>query len=155
MNTIPLRVSPIDRDIAIHPIEPPEKRGMIHVPDSVSAKTKINQGIIVEFGPKCVRDGLEIGDHVVFNGYTGDQVTLEDGGQFFIIPEKLIVCKLNETGIRLFDSETVKKIIEERIGEMKLNYYFGDLDSDKILDTLSSDLIDRINFFTTSDQFEF
>ena len=110
------RLVPLGNDVILHPIERTKKIGSIYIPNP--EKTKVNQGIIVAMGPKAKED-LDLGDHVLFNGYSGDMITLAESGKFYVIPDSHIVAKMEQTEVRIVTTEAVKELIVARIGEMK------------------------------------
>ena len=110
------RLVPLGNDVILHPIERAKKIGSIYIPNP--ERTKVNQGIVVAMGPK-VKEDLGIGDHVLFNGFSGDQVTLAESGKFYVIPDSHIVAKMEETKVRIITTEAVKELIRARVGEMK------------------------------------
>src|SRR5215203_7059395 len=66
--------------------------GRIIIPEE--ARDRCDQGIVKYIGPE-VRD-LKIGDYVLFSGYSGDMVRLEDEGKLIIMPETQVQCVLLE-----------------------------------------------------------
>jgi len=144
---------PIGNDVIIHPIEHQEMIGSLYIPDP--AKKRINQGIIVAKGPACKDTDVEIADHVLFSGYTGDQVTLEESGQFYVIPETHVIAVLGKSNVRLMDTETIKRIIQERFGEKSVVAAGSMINSQEFLKGLEQDLLDRIDTFIIAEGFEF
>lgn len=72
--------------VGIEPIFDPDKIGSIYVPDQ--AKERCDQGIIKYIGGDC--QYVKIGDHVLFSGYSGTLIRLEDEGLLIILPEEFI-----------------------------------------------------------------
>ena len=144
-------LTPIGDDCIIHPFEYPTKIGSIWVPDRT--RKRANQGIIIAKGP-LVSDDLDTADHVFFNGYTGDQLAFEDHGKFFVIPESHIICKVNKSTVVLMDTETVKRIIQERMGELTSQWISGKIDTLTIAEVEKS-LLDRIDTITIAEDWEF
>lgn len=82
------------RKVAIEPIYDPDKIGSIWIPDQ--AKMRCDQGIVKYVGAKVKE--VEIGDYVIFSGYSGTNVEIEGEGRLIIMLEKFIVCKLYPPG---------------------------------------------------------
>ncbi|MEE8113071.1 MAG: co-chaperone GroES [Nitrososphaerales archaeon] len=150
-----LFLRPIGNDVLIHPFEYPAKIGRIYVPDR--SKKRVNQGIVIAKGPACQDDDVEVTDQVFFSGYTGDQISSEEFGKIFVVPETHIIAVVNpDNPIRLMDSETVKRIISERFGELRTKYegegaYIYHEDLDKV----ERNLLDRIDTLTIAEDWEF
>jgi len=145
---------PIGNDVILHPIEPESKIGSLYVLDP--SKKRVNQGIVIAKGPACEYDDIRVADHVLFNGYTGDKIAIDEMGVFFAVPETHLVAKIEHSGVVLMDTETVKRIIQERFGELKTRYegepayiYHEDID------TVEKDLLDRIDTITIAEGWEF
>lgn len=80
-------------NIAVVPIFDPDlSPGGIIIPDM--AKERCDQGIVKYVGPKTKI--LKAGDYVIFSGYTGTMVRIEDEGRLIIMPEKFVVAQLPE-----------------------------------------------------------
>jgi len=148
---MPTFLDPIGNDVIIHPFEYPEKIGLLYVPDP--SKKRVNQGIIIAKGP-LVSDDLDTADHVFFNGYTGDKLVLEESGEFFVIPESHIICKARNSKVVLMDTETVKRIIGERFGELRSSVVTVD-DAEIFLDHAEKSLLDRIDTINVAEGWEF
>ncbi len=150
------KLRPIRNDVLVHPFDKPSKIGSIHVPDQEQRRHRTNNGIVVSLGPLC-SDDLSIGDHVLFNGYSGDKVTVENG-IFFLVPESHVIGKVLDSKVKLMDSETVKRLISERLGEdlMKLDPQFGvNKVVRNILSQFSDSLYERLDSFIQSEGMEF
>lgn len=90
-------------NIAIEPIFDPDMTpsGLLYVPDQ--AKERCDQGIVKYAGidsineetghPTFVGD-IEPGDYVLFSGWAGTLVELEDEGLVIILPASFVVCKI-------------------------------------------------------------
>ena len=145
------RLVPLGNDVILHPIERPKKIGNIYIPNP--ERTKVNQGIVVAMGPK-VKEDLDLGDHVLFNGYSGDQVTLVDSGKFYVIPDSHIVAKLEETKVRIVTTEAVKELIKARVGELrsKNSHFFA---AKRVSIDIESDLLDRLDSLPLAEGFIF
>lgn len=149
------KVKPIRNDVLVHPIDDPDRTsGKIHVPDSVKRSRRTKQGIAVSLGPDCHGD-ISPGDHVLFNPYSGDKVALQTGGIFYFVPESHIVCVIQESDVVLMDTETMKRIISERFGEL-MSKFQGDEYSEegRRLYSIEASLIDRIDSITIAEGFE-
>ena len=152
---MPIFQIPIGNDCIIHPFKYPEKIGLLHVPDR--SKKRTNQGIIIAKGP-LVSDDLDTADHVFFNGYTGDQIAIEGGGRFFVIPEPHIICRVRNSKVVLMDTVTVKRIIGERFGELHSSVSYSFASGSKIIVTLEDieqSLLDRIESITVAEGWDF
>jgi hypothetical protein len=76
--------------IACTPIFDPDKHGSLWIPEQ--AKERCDQGIVKYVGPEC--NYVRPGDYVLFSGYTGTLVQLEDEGLLIIFPEEFATCKI-------------------------------------------------------------
>jgi len=148
---VPTFPIPLGDDVIIHPIKYPEKIGHLYVPDR--SKKRTNQGIIIAKGP-LVSDDVDTADHVFFNGYTGDTIVLEDSGKFFVIPESHLICRVRNSKVVIIDTQTVKRIIQERFGELRSTVVSID-DSDMFLDHAEQSLLDRIDSISIAEGWEF
>lgn len=154
MPTFPL---PLGNDVIIHPFEFPAKIGSIYIPET--AKKRVNQGIIIAKGP-LVSDDVDTADHVFFNGYTGDKLVFEDSSEFYVIPESHLICKVKQSKVTIMDTETIKRIISERFGELRSRNDLRDwpLASDEweeILNPIEESLLDRIDALAIAEGWEF
>ena len=154
MPTFPL---PLGNDVIIHPFEFPAKIGSIYIPET--AKKRVNQGIIIAKGP-LVSDDVDTADHVFFNGYTGDKLVFEDSSEFYVIPESHLICKVKQSNVMIMDTETIKRIISERFGELRSRNDLRDwpLASDEwqeILNPIEESLLDRIDALAIAEGWEF
>ena len=135
-------------NVAIVPIEDDEMRGSLYIPDQ--AKQKVDQGVIVYKGPDVVE--LRVGQHVLFSGYTGDKISVEDDGIYYIIPEDYIIAVLidDDRGV-LFPLGVVRDIIRERLGELNQSYP----EDAEIHSMVCTALNDRFDTYITDKGFEF
>ena len=78
--------------VAVEPLFEPDQIGSIIIPDQ--AKARANQGIVKYIGPEVTE--LEVGDHVLFSGYTGTTVRLEGEGALIIMPQEFIQCAIKD-----------------------------------------------------------
>ena len=76
--------------VAVEPIFDPDKIGSIYIPSS--AKERCDQGIVKYVGSKV--KWLEVGDYVLFSGYSGTLVNLEGEGRLIILPEAFVIAKI-------------------------------------------------------------
>lgn len=79
--------------VAIEPVYESDMTpsGLLYVPDI--AKTRVVQGIVKYIGSKVTE--LEIGDYVLFGGYSGSLIFLQDEGRTIIIDEKFVIAKID------------------------------------------------------------
>lgn len=135
-------------NVAIVPIEDDEKRGSLYIPEQ--AQQRVDQGVIVYKGPDVKE--LEIGQHVLFSGYTGDKISIEDDGIYFIIPEDYIIAIIIDDGASLIlPVGTIKGIIKARLGEWT-NKSPEDISPIK---AFAEDIMDRLDSYITDAGFEF
>ena len=140
---MPSTIKVLNQNVLIHPIEAPDKIGRIYIPET--SRRRVNQGIIVALGRNV--ESLEVGDHVMFSGYTGDKITIADGGIFHVAHESHIDCVLVDSDVVLMSTEQVKEIVRRRFGELKQtgwNY-----------DEVEQSLLDRIDTWTIAEGMEF
>jgi co-chaperonin GroES (HSP10) len=84
----------IGRDkVAVIPMHDPDMIGHIIVPDI--AKERVDQGIIKYVGENVGPD-FKIGMHVLFSGYSGTLVNIEDEGSLIILHKDFITAELPE-----------------------------------------------------------
>ncbi len=153
---MPIFPIPIGDDVIIRPFEYSAKIGSLYAPDQ--AKRRVNQGIVIAKGP-LVSDDIDTADHVFFSGYTGDKIALEESGEFFVIPESHLICKVLNSTVVLMDTETVKRIIQERFGELRsmppdTRVEIDPRDHDPLGD-IESSLLDRIDTISIAEGWEF
>lgn len=79
-------------NIAAIPIFDPDQIGSIIVP--AQAKERCDQGIVKYIGPE-VKD-IKIGDYVLFSGYNGTLLDVEDEGQLILMPEEFVTAVIEE-----------------------------------------------------------
>lgn len=79
--------------VAIIPLENPERsKGGIIIPNT--AQHRVVQGVVVEIGIG-VRE-IKRGMHVVFSGYAGTHIPVENEGIYYIMPEDAIAAVIYE-----------------------------------------------------------
>lgn len=102
----------------------------LEVPDD--AKERSDQGIVKYVGP-AVKD-VKIGDHVLFGGYTGTTVLMEDEGAMVILREDFVIAILDSPdtvvpGLYLYDGSdyfpTTYEIAIQLMAEAMGNSAFG------------------------------
>lgn len=81
--------------IACVPIFDPDKIGHIYVPDM--AKERADQGIVKYIGPKV--EWIKPGDYILFSGYTGTLVKLEDEGLLILLPEDFVTARIDDVPV--------------------------------------------------------
>jgi len=155
---MPTFLLPIGDDVIIHPLDRATKVGSIYLTDKTRLEKRTNQGIIIAKGP-LVSNDLDTADHVFFNGYSGDKLAFKDHGEFFVIPESHVICKVQNSTVVLMDTETVRRVIQERFGEV----HHRELESHSTegkkvsywLKRIERDLLDRIDTITIAEGWEF
>lgn len=107
--------------IAVIPISDPDMVGSLHIP--FQAKQRVDQGIVKYRGPKCKH--LRVGMHVLFSGYTGTKIAVEDEGELYIMREPDVVALIDdEEATTAFPLVKIIDIISQTEGEMLQR--FGD-----------------------------
>jgi co-chaperonin GroES (HSP10) len=147
-----MKLKPIAGKILVHPIEvsPFMSSGLIKPDMQRTERTK--QGIVIGKGPLC-SDDIEIADHVLFNPYSGDEIALGSGGFYFLIPEEHIIAIRLDSDVVLMDTETVKRLLNERKGEV-LQKYMDDVEKTRIASEIFESIIDRVNSITRAEAFQ-
>lgn len=112
MPLIPLR----DR-VYIIPLNDPDRVGSLYIPEN--AKQRVDQGIVRYRGDACLE--VRAGDHVIFSGYSGDQIITEEDGLLYVMREDDIIA-LYEPGEPqvVFTSDQAMSFIDKVAGEMVL-----------------------------------
>lgn len=81
-------ISMIEDKVAVIPLFDPDKsKGGIWIPEM--AKDRCDQGIVKYVGPLCKY--TKPGDYVLFSGYTGTALQIEDEGVLIIMREEGVV----------------------------------------------------------------
>lgn len=75
--------------VALIPIQDPEHVGRIIIPDM--AKQRTDQGIVKYIGPEC--DDFQPGQYVIFNGYSGTILNVQDPDRPSAPLERLIIVR--------------------------------------------------------------
>lgn len=79
----------IGRNIAVEPrFDANVSPGGIIIPEM--AQERCDQGIVKYIGPDVI--DIKVGDYVLFSGYTGTNVRLEDEGILIILNEEFVTC---------------------------------------------------------------
>ena len=83
-------IAVIGEKVAVKPLYDPDMIGSIIIPDQ--AKERCDQGIVKAIGPRVKEKCPELtpGLHVLFSGYDGTLVELEDEGIFLVMPVEFI-----------------------------------------------------------------
>ncbi len=105
-----MAIEVLEDKLAIIPIADPSMVGSLYIPDK--AKQRVDQGIVKYKGPLVTE--VFVGAHVLFSGYSGDKVAIEDEGELFIMREDDIVCILNdEESMVVFPLSKVLDLIDQ------------------------------------------
>ena len=88
----------IGKKIAMDPLEEPDKIGEIYVPDQ--AKSRMNQGIVKYIGPDVTF--VQVGDHVLFSGYTGTVIFVEGEGKLIVAEEDFIQAIIHDDKVPIY-----------------------------------------------------
>lgn len=107
-------IIPVRDNIYILPIEEIEQVGSIVVPEA--AKKRPTEGIVKYRGPLTSGE-IKVGDHVIFSGYDGDKLILNDEGPLVVMQERFIKAVWTEGESYLFTPEQIKVIIMKAAGE--------------------------------------
>lgn len=127
----------VRRLVGVEPIMPVDQIGSIYVPDM--AKGRCKSGIVKYVAEDCKY--VQVGDYVLFGGYTGTWIALEDE-TILILHEDYIHCSLSNDNIIIDDVyvktvegdfvpvpyETLFKIVRDNIAKkVDSNYIVKDL----------------------------
>jgi len=147
-----MKLKALGGKVIVHPIheKPVTHTGLIVAPDVT--KRRFKQGIVIAKGP-LVSGDVDIADHVYFNPYSGDEIALSSGGHYVIIPEEKLVASRTDSNVALMDTQTVKRLLEERKGEM-MQKYLDDISATKLVREVFESLHDRVDTITRSEGFE-
>jgi co-chaperonin GroES (HSP10) len=79
--------------VAVVPITDPDMTasGLLVIPDV--AKQRCDQGIVKYVGDSVQE--IKVGDYVLFSGYSGTVVIIEGEGEFIILPEEFVTCRID------------------------------------------------------------
>lgn len=107
----PVKLKAIRDDVIVLPIEDTLKTsGGLFLPDQ--SKERDDQGIVVAKGPQ-VDDEISLGDHVIFSGYAGSKISIENGNFFHVIPYPLILAKVSGSSSRLYPENLIKSTLTD------------------------------------------
>ena len=83
-------ISVLDNKVAVKPLYDPDVIGHIIIPDQ--AKERCDQGIVKAIGARVkeICPELELGMHILFSGYDGSLIELEDEGLFLVMPVEFV-----------------------------------------------------------------
>jgi len=111
-----MSLSLLENKIAVIPLDEPEKIGHIWIPDQ--AKQRTDQGIVRFKGPDVKE--LFLGDHVLFSGYTGTKISVQDEGVFIVMREDDVMARLDdEDSEPLLSFTAIKNFLDEVEGEFR------------------------------------
>lgn len=110
------------------------------------------RGIVIAKGPLVSKD-IDIADDVITNAYSGEKISMEDGGIFWIVQEEDIHAVMTDSDVVLIDTETMKRLIQERRTEFCVKE--DELAVSIIVTEFAEDLLDRIDSLTRAEGFEF
>jgi co-chaperonin GroES (HSP10) len=84
--------------VAVTSIPDPDiSKGGIIIPNE--ARERDDQGFIKYLGEDC--EDFEVGEYVLFSGYTGTLVHLEDEGSLIIMHKDFIIAKIEDPGTQV------------------------------------------------------
>lgn len=98
------------------PIDDPDRsrHGELYVPEK--AKQRRDQGIVKYTGPEV--QTVQRGDHVLFSGYDGSELNMEDEGKLLIVRESTIAAIVPESTHRLVTEEEMITFLGDVKGEL-------------------------------------
>jgi len=136
--------------IAVSPIfDPDESPGGIIIPDI--AKERCDQGMVKYIGADV--EDIEIGDYVLFSGYTGTTVKLDGEGYLIIMHKDFVTCKVDnpDTDVAgLYFKGYDKKELEDKIHDIVQKYAVsGNTDQAEQLAEEVAELVNSIYFTAT------
>ena len=84
--------------IAVIPLDDPSKFKSLDL--SGGREQRVDQGIVKYRGPLTEESeggqGIKVGDHVVFSGYTGTKIAVEDEGTLYIMEDDDVIALMND-----------------------------------------------------------
>lgn len=130
----------LSNDIACIPIEDPDRtESGLWVPDQ--AKQRVDQGIVKYTGPEC--EAVARGDHVLFGGYTGQKLSVEDEGVLYIMKETDVVAVFPDSTERIVTETEILGFLESVEGRLKIrDYGFPPEMVEKAVEVLESEITD-------------
>lgn len=117
-------------NIGVIPLSDPPYSGKIHIPDTAQHHFRPDQGIIKYRGPDCKY--LKVGDHVLFGGYTGSKISLQDEGIIYIMEEDGVMARITPGQTMIFALNEVKKVIEDAFDAYLLRGGVDVTDTEKV-----------------------
>lgn len=107
-------------DVFVIPMEDPDLTpGGLWVPPK--AKQRVDQGIVKYVGPEVKE--IRRGDHVLFGGYTGQKLSVEDEGILYVMRERDIVCVFPDSTDRLVTQTEILSFLEQTNGRLLTESY--------------------------------
>jgi len=121
----------LNDDVAIIPVKD-ELRTESGIWLADQTRQLVDQGIVKYRGPATI--DVRVGDHVVFEGYSGTKVSIEDEGVLIVLPESGVhaIYEGNGQGV-MFPKILVDQLLDEAIGDVfsrtgdepeRVNYIF-------------------------------
>lgn len=146
MTLIPLR-----NDVVIIPIADPDvsEGGKIITPEE--AKQRVDQGIVKYRGPDCI--DVRVGDYVLFSGWSGRKITVDDEGVLYVMEETFIECIVNDEdpADHLITIEDAKRIFRKVMDDRVLREQTTREEADGIIE----DCLWRLDALLQAEGFEF
>lgn len=119
----------LGNDIAVVPIEDPDRtESGLYVPEQ--AKQRPDNGIVKYLGPEAGKE-VSRGDHVIFGGYTGNRLAVDDEGVLILMRETDVVAIYEETSERFVLLGEALNHLEEVRGKARVKF-----DDEEMVDTI-------------------
>lgn len=116
-------------DIAVVPIEDPERtESGLYIPDQ--AKQRPDNGIVKYLGPEA-GEHVSRGDHVIFSGYTGTRMAIDDEGLLVLMRETDVLAVYTETSERFVLLGEALDALEQVRGKAQVRF-----DDEEKVDTI-------------------
>lgn len=114
-----MAIKPLRNLLYIIPLTPEPISSILHIPDSSQNDRRVNQGIVKYRGPRTSGE-IEIGDHVIFSGYSGDEMVDEEEGSLYVMLEDDIEAIFDDEapGAYLVSLDNVKLLIAVAAAEV-------------------------------------
>ena len=104
----------LDDRVAVLPMKDPGHKGLIVIPDNVREDRRTDQGIVYARGPKT--EDLKVGDHVLFSGYTGTKVTVDEVGVLYVMKESDVIARVeDEEPDAIMTRSMVRRLLETAV----------------------------------------
>ena len=104
----------LDDRVAVLPMKDPGHKGLIVIPDNVREDRRTDQGIVYARGPKT--EDLKVGDHVLFSGYTGTKVTVDEVGVLYVMKESDVIARVeDEEPDAILTRSMVRRLLETAV----------------------------------------